>query len=114
MIDETIPHIVYQKKLHKCGVCGGPCLITTEPSKGIATHQAIVPVPLLEKRLRLKNGWRFWRKPIKVIGPDTLLAYWQYYRQLKQYDKADSLRDLGLTMGLKVAFCQTHYEVHNA
>lgn len=90
-----------------CASCAGPCLIKPELMPqypfSIATHQAIfTPAELIA------SGFFPW----KIVGPDTLLANWQYAHQQKMWASADHVREIGKAMGYQVVFAKDHYEVH--
>lgn len=96
--------LYFKHKKFQCNICRGDCLIKNIPSGWntyIATHQPIIKLRTLKRIL-----------PLPIIGPDTLLATWQYYHQQKDWEQSDAVRDIGKKLGFTVAFCQDHYEVH--
>lgn len=48
-----------------------------------------------------------------IIGPDTLLYWWQDARSRKDYKEADRIREIGRSKSMNPAFTGTRYEVHH-
>lgn len=69
----------------------------------IATYQEVFSREELDK-YRPENE--------EVIGPDTLLYWYQEARERKDYDKADYITKIGEDMSLKPVFTGNRYEVH--